>query len=72
MGWRNAFTAALRTPARASQALAITEDESAVQTFRWSHQKLLCLVLPNGFEDMSQVILHLPLGNTDELSQFPS
>jgi len=47
------------------------ENKSAVQTFRGLHQKLLCQIPANGFEDMSQVILYLPFRNPDELSQLP-
>ena len=68
---RNALTAALRTSTGAGQSRAVTEDESAVQTFTGCHQKFLGLVPADSFENMSQVVLHLPFRNTDELCQLP-
>lgn len=60
----------MRAAAWARQTAAVTKDEVTVLTACRVQDEPPCLVARDGFHDMGQMLLDLPLGNAQHLCQL--
>ncbi|HJY83566.1 MAG TPA: hypothetical protein VKK81_21085 [Candidatus Binatia bacterium] len=69
--FRDRFTAAARAAARAGNTTAVTEAETTVLAFGRFQDEAERMVPRHGFNDVTEMVLDLPLRNPDDLSKSP-